>query len=102
MDIDAPIATPHFNRAVTRFLGENFARSQLGLVVVEALDHYRRRDMILRVEEIASVGVQAWHGATLLAVVRAPPLDHCLMVDCQQTGTSLVASNLGQFLVDIP
>jgi hypothetical protein len=73
MDIDAPIATPHFNRAVTRFLGENFARSQLGLVVVEALDHYRRRDMILRVEEIASVGVQAWHGATLLAVVRAPP-----------------------------
>jgi len=72
MDIDATTAVPHFNPPITRFLGKKFVRSQLGLVVVEALQHLRASDVRLHIEEIASVGVHSWHRTTLHKMVRTP------------------------------
>src|SRR5260370_2515749 len=72
MDIDAATAVPHLDRAIAWFLGENFTRSQLGLVVVEALHHLRASDVRLHIEEIASVGVHSWHRTTLHKMVRTP------------------------------
>src|SRR6266436_8593775 len=72
MDIDAAPAVPHLDRAIAWFLGENFARSQLGFVVVEALHHLRASDVRLQIEEIASVGVHSWHRTTLHKMVRTP------------------------------
>src|SRR5260370_17866854 len=64
MDVHAAIEVPHFDCAVSWFVGENFTRSQLGIIVVAAHDQFRRRDMRLRVEEKASVGPHPWHGMT--------------------------------------
>jgi hypothetical protein len=58
MDVYAPIALPHFDSTKFRLPDKNFARSQLGRVVVAARKFFRRRDMGFRVEEKAPVGAQ--------------------------------------------
>jgi hypothetical protein len=68
--VHAPPRLPNLDPAECRSRGENLLGPSLGNAIVAALDYFHPRDMTVRIQQIASVGVH--HGV-------GPPLSRTIM-----------------------